>query len=121
MSAGQFLNAFYETNSGNIAGIRVQPETAALVLNGVTNTIPAGPADQLASAQVGKGRRSIGINARLVRIRFTGAVPDGYQAGGEIALPWLQFASFEALPKNATGTYLGVGVTLVGRSSETIR
>jgi hypothetical protein len=121
MSAGQFLDAFYETNNGNICAIRIQPETAALVLNAVTNTIPAGPADQLASAKAGGGRRTIGVNARQVRVRFTGAVPEGYQPGGEISLPWLQFSTFEALPKNATGTYLGSGVILTGRSPETIR
>lgn len=121
MSAGQFLDAFYETNSGEICAIRTQPETAALVLNAVTNTIPAGPATQLASAQVGKGRRAIGVNARLVRVRFTGAVPDGYQANGIIALPWFQPDSFEALPNKATGTYLGVSVVLAGKTPETIR
>lgn len=121
MSAGQFLDAFYETDNGEICAIRTQPETAALVLNAVTNTIPAGPSTQLASAQVGKGRRAIGVNARLVRIRFTGAVPDGYQAGGIITLPWFQPATYNALPNKATGTYLGVAVVMAGRTPETIR
>lgn len=121
MSAGQFLDAFYETNSGEICGVRIQPETAALVLDAVSNTIPAGPATQLASAQVGRGKRSIGVNTRTVTVEFTGAVPDGYQPNGKITLPWLQQASFEALPKNALGTYLGVGVRLAGRSPERIR
>jgi len=121
MSAGQFLDAFYETNSGEICGVRIQPETAALVLNAVTNTIPAGPATQLASAQVSRGKRAIGVNTRTVSIRFTGAVPDGYQINGTITLPWLQQDTFEALPNRATGTYLGNAVILVGKSPETIR
>lgn len=121
MSAGNFLDAFYATNGGEICAIRIQPETAALSLGGVANTIPAGPATQLASAQVSRGKRSIGVNARTVTVKFVGAGPDGYQANGKITIPWLNPGTYEEIPNKATGTYLGAGVILAGKSPERIR
>ena len=123
MSAGAFLNAFYETEVGNIAPIRAQPETAALVLDGTTNAIPAGPATAgFPSAQVSKGRRSIGVNTRLVRVQFApGAAPTGYKEGVAIALPWFQADSFANLPTGATGTYLSASVVMVGKTAESVR
>ncbi len=122
MSAGSFLDAFYELNNGDIAAIRVQPETAALVLDGVTNAIPAGPATLPVSAKVSKTNREIGIGPRTVTIEFTGAVPDGYAPNSKITLPWFEAASWNALPpRGATGTYLTVGVRLTGKSPESIR
>lgn len=123
MSAGPFLRGFYETEVGNIAPIRLQPETAALSLDGSTNAIPAGPSTAgFPSAQVSRGRRSIGVNARLVRVQFApGAAPTGYKEGVAIALPWFQADSFANLPTGATGTYLGSSVTLVGKTAESVR
>lgn len=121
MSAGQFLRAFYELNSGEVASIRIQPETAALVMDGVTNTVPAGPADVPGSAAVSRGNRALGINARKVSIRFTAEPPTGYSDNSVITLPWLQPTTWEALALGSTGTYLGAGVQLVGKSPERIR
>lgn len=121
MSAGAFLDAFYELNSGSIAGIRIQPETAALVLNGVTNTIPAGPANLPVLAKATGGRRSYGINCRLVRVKFTGTPPTGYKEDSVITLPWLQADTYEALVRGQTGTYLTASVKLVGKSPEEVR
>ena len=122
MSSGAFLEAFYETDSGAIARIRTQPETAALVLEGNTNTIPAGPASAgFPSAQVSKGRRTIGINARLVRVQFPpGGAPAGYDDRHAIALPWFQPATFAALPPSGTGTYLGSACNFVGKTAEKV-
>jgi len=123
MSAGAFLEAFYETDAGNIAPIRTQPESAALVIEGQTNTIVAGPATAgFPSAVVSRGKRALGVNARTVRVKFPdGTGPDGYQAGGTISLPWYDPTTFALLPTRGTGTYLGSSVTLIGKSPETVR
>ena len=122
MSSGAFLEAFYETDNGDKVRIRTQPETAALVIEGTTNAIPAGPASAgFPSAQVSKGRRSIGINARLVRIQFPpGGAPDGYDDRHAIALPWFQSSTFTALPPAGTGTYLSTVCNFVGKTPEKI-
>ena len=123
MSSGAFLEAFYETGAGATVRIRTQPETAALVIEGTTNAIPAGPASPgFPSAQVSKGRRSIGINTRLVRVQFPpGGAPDGYDDRHAIALPWFQAATFEALPPSGSGTYLGAACNFVGKTAESVR
>lgn len=120
MSSGPFQRTFYELNNGEIAAIRVQPETLALTLGGTANAAPAGPASVPSSAVVSRGRRSRGINARLVRIVFD-TPPAGYKADSVITLPWLQDTSFDNLEPNDTGTYLGSAVTLIGKTAEAVR
>lgn len=122
MSQGRFnTEAFYETDDLETAGITVQPETLQLELGGVTNESVAGPSTLPVSAVVSKGRRSKGLNARLVRLAWTGAPPAGYDARGIITLPWLAKASYDSLPRRATGTYLAAAVRLVGRTGEDAR
>lgn len=121
MSAGPFLNAFYEADSGAIAPISIQPETAALVITGVgTNTIPAGPANLPVPAKVSSGRRSRNLNARLVRVKVTSAGTSDLTVGSTIALPWLQFASFQDIVRGQVGTYRnGSAIEVVGKSPQT--
>lgn len=122
MSAGPFNKlAFYETDQLERASIYVQPETIELELGGVQNESPTGPSTLPISAVVSKGRRSKGLNARLVRIAWIDAAPAGYDERGIIALPWLAKASYDDLPKSATGVYLGLPVRLVGRTGEDAR
>jgi len=128
MSAGAFALRGYQATYGtgtNIHPIRVQPETEALsVTIGGVATLNAGePADDITnpiSAVVSRGRRSIGLNARLIRIRFNGVPPTGYQGGTVISLPALNSALLAA-PRGATGTYLGVGIEVVGVTPEAVR
>jgi len=120
MSAGPFSRSFYETDNGDIAAIRVQPETITLSIGGQANTAPAGPATIPGSATVSRGRRSNGINARLVRVVFETA-PTGYKAGSAIALPWLDPGTFAGLNTNDTVAYLGGTGVLVGKTAEKIR
>jgi hypothetical protein len=61
MSAGAFLDAFYETNFGETIRIKIQPETAALVVQGNTNTIPSGANATNEYANVSSRRRR-GVN-----------------------------------------------------------
>jgi len=123
MSAGEFRRAVYETNEGNFANLRVQPETLAAEVDGVTNAEATGNVNQEASAQVSKGKRTTGINARTVTLRFTGAPPTGY-GGDPVTIPALTPAFYAACNPNnntAVGSYLGAAVRAVGRSPETVR
>ena len=122
MSSGAFTDSFYASNElASTHPIRVQPETLALELDGQANEAPAATGAVGPSAQVSRGKRSIGINARTVTIQFT-ATKAGYLAGSKITLPWLKSTTFAALtPKVSTGTYLEVACKLVGKSPETVR
>ena len=125
MSAGSPINTVYESGSGLFFPIRVQPETLSLTLNSVANTAPANtPGAGLPSAKGSGGRRSIGVNARLVRFRFTDTSPTGYKPGGTISLPVLQAAVYAAYGKSQTGTYTLNGtaytVEYVGKTPETV-
>lgn len=126
MSAGPFTtNAIYQDNFGSLYPITVQPETLTLVINSQTNSAAAGPLpDNLPSVSVSRGRRANGVNARLVRFRFTGTLPPGYLMNGIISLPVLTSTAYAAYSKGQTGTYTlngtGYDVAVVGRTPETI-
>lgn len=125
MSAGSTILSVYDSDGGNSFNIRIQPETLTLTLATVANAAGSGtPAAGLPSAKVSGGRRSIGVNARLIRIRFTGTLPPGYKMDGIIALPVLQQSVFNGYAKGQTGTYTlnttDYDVVAVGKTPETI-
>lgn len=121
MSAGAFEAGKYASNNtALIHPVRVQPETKALVLGAATNDYPAGALSGSPSAQVGKGKKSIGVNCRTVTIRLTAALT-GYKAASNIVLPWFVASTFDALTIGATGTYLSTACLLVGKSPERVR
>lgn len=125
MSAGATILSVYDSDGGNSFNIRVQPETLTLTLATVANAAGTGtPAAGLPSAKVSGGRRSIGVNARLIRVRFTGTLPPGYKMDGIIALPVLQQSVFNGYAKGQTGTYTlnttNYDVIAVGKTPETI-
>lgn len=124
MSSGAFVTSKYASSAtATVHPIRVQPETLALQLGSTANAAPSGTA-VLPSAQVGRGKRSIGINARTVSIKFTaGNVPSGYKVESPITLPWLQenSAFTSAVPGVTAVTYLGETAVLVGKSPEHTR
>ena len=127
MSAGDFQNSIYETNGGGFYKIRIQPETLSLTIDTTANAAGAGPVPSgQPSAKVSGGRNSIGVNARLVRVKFTTTVPPGYAGGKDtITLPCLTPAAFNAWDAGDTGTYTLGGtayaVELVGKTPETIK
>ena len=122
MSAGAFLRSFYALDSGEISGVRVQPETVAATFTpGGANAASAGPATLPTRARVSGSRRAYGIFTRGVRIVFTGAVPDGYEANSPIFIPILTPAVFNAIVPDGTGTYLGVAVRVLGKVPERVR
>ena len=126
MSSGAFIDTVYESRAGLFFPMRVQPETLTLTLNSVVNDAPTGTAGLgLPSASVSRGRKSNGVNARLVRIRTpnTGGDPN-YVPLGVIALPVPDPVSFDAFGKGQTGTYSingsDIAVEFVGKTPETI-
>jgi len=126
MSAGAYVDGIYVTDKSVPVNISVQPETKSLTLNAVANTDGTGPIQAgLPSAKVSGTARSIGINARKVRVKFTGAVPPGYiGTTGIITLPVLTKTTWDAYDKQQTGTYTLEGtaydVAYVGKTGETV-
>jgi len=121
MSGGPFENGRYQcVATGQIHPIRVQPETKALDVDGTTNDYPAGAADTPVSAQVSQGKRSLGVNARTVTIKFPTAAPTGYKVGSPIRLPWFQPFPSPNFAKGSVVTYLGATGELVGTSEEKV-
>lgn len=126
MSAGSTTKSVYETNSNVFYRCRVQPETLTLEINGQTNDAGSGtPVANTPSAKMTGGRRGIGINARLIRLEFTGTLPPGYKMGGILTLPILTPAVFNAIGLDQTGTYTlngtGYDVQVIGKTPEAIR
>lgn len=115
MSSGPFLAGKYETDAGNICRIRIQPETQAFSLQGTT---PAAVVNQEASAIASGTRRQTGVIARSVRVRFTGAAPAGYDPNGILRIPIITPAAYAAIAKDATGTYLGSPIIVLGKTPE---
>lgn len=121
MSSGRFEVSTYEMDDGNIIKIRVQPETLAADL-GTVNAAPVGAVSvPNLSAKVSGSKRSIGVNARTVTVRFTSTLPDDYSGDDISGIPVLVKATFDAINKGlSTGTYLGQPVTIVGKSAEVV-
>nr|CRY96269.1 hypothetical protein [uncultured prokaryote] len=119
---GLFTSTAYQASDGVTKfQIKVQPETLELILNEITNDAPAGDATFDLSVSVGGSRRKYGLHARLVRLKFTGALPTGYAANQILTVPILQKAVYDGIKKNQTGTYLGVDVKVVGTTDEKAR
>lgn len=122
MSAGSFDSTFYQMsadNGGFVLAARVQPETLAASIDGATNSGHPGPATAPGSATTSQGRRSAGVNMRYVTLEWTGAPPAGY-SGDPVRIPVLRPSTFAAWQKSATGSYLGAGVRVIGRTNETV-
>lgn len=126
MSAGVFIDAAYESNDGRFYPMKIQPETITLTLNSIVNASATGPADPtLPSAVVSKGRRSRGVNCRLVRIRTPALGGDAnYVPRGIIALPVFLPSVFSQYGRTQVGTYeingVDIPVQFVGKTPEAI-
>lgn len=122
MSSGPFALARYQNNNGDVLRMRVQPETIALTLGTATNGIASGAITPgFPSAILSRSRRSIGVHARRVTVRVTAAGTSGLSVGSVITLPWFVRATFDSLPQDATGTYNGASVVLIGSLGEKTR
>lgn len=123
MSTGKFEKHFYLSNkTGLVHPIRVQPETLTLNVGGVANASAAGPATSPISAQVSQSKRSLGLNARTVTIKFPTTAPTGYKVDSPITLPWLNgTADFDAFAAGDSVSYLGGTGEVVGTTAETAK
>jgi|SRR5687768_10503033 len=122
MSTGNFLQAFYRSSfTGEIHPIRIQPESASLVIGEQTNTIPAGPATDPRQAQVSQ-RRGIGLFPAKVGVRVLTPGTSGFAIGSVHYVPWLDSTTLASVvePKFQTGTYQGAAVRVVGYSPERV-
>ena len=120
MSAGNFTRSRYETDSGAILPIRVQPETLAANVGSV-NAAPGGAVDGLGSARARGSRRQLGVIARSVTVAFTGALPDDYAENQTHRIPIMTPAVYNAANPGTTGTYLGVPIVVIGKNPESVR
>lgn len=121
MSAGTFQNARYVNDDGEDMRIRVQPETLALVIGGVTNAGGTGTGTVTGSVRTSQSRRAFGTKPRTVSFRFTAAAPAGYSGDPISNIPLLQEAIYDVATPLATGTYLGAAIEVISRSPESSR
>lgn len=126
MSAGSPILSVYEANAGGSFPIRIQPETLTLTINGVANAAGTGtPAAGTPSASVSRGRRTNGVNARLVRFKFTATLPPGYAMDRTLTLPILTPAVYNGIVRGQTGTYTLEGtaydIQVSGVTPESVR
>lgn len=121
MSSGVFTISRYETDLGDVAPIKVQPETLAATLGTVNAGATGTPTPGFPSAQTSQSKRALGVNARTVSIKFApGAEPADYAPGSVLRVPVLTKARFDALSKGSAVTYLGSTGEVAGKSPERI-
>jgi hypothetical protein len=118
MSAGSFTRSRYEADSGEIHPVRVQPETILASIGGSANAAPTGTVTNGISARVSGSSRRFGLRCRSVTLRWTGAVPEGYEDDGFVRIPILTPAVYNAISRGSTGTYLTLPVEVVGKTPE---
>lgn len=128
MSAGAFQLAVYSATyggGGNRHPIRVQPETLTASAGGETNSQTDSAATSPISAQISKGRRSLGLHARTVHLKLaTGSTPPagGYTSASRTTIPALQEAFFDACSTVGTSvSYLGTTWETTGVTAERVR
>lgn len=122
MSAGAFLRSIYETNNGDFARIKVQPETELASAGGVSNDAGAGPVNVPVSAKVSRGNREIGIKPRLIGIVFeVGQAPSGYKVDSVYYIPALTRAFFDACVVGEEMTYLQASAQIVSKLEENLK
>ena len=120
MSAGVFEQGVYEADSGELHVIRYQPETSQATFQTVPNSINAGAATSPFWAKITKGKREYGLNVRKVRCRWTGSAPTGYKATGTFEIVVFQPSVFNGITINSGGLYLGEGIQVIGKTSESV-
>ena len=119
MSAGEFVTALYTDNDLEVHKIRIQVETAQLVIGDGTNASSAGPATSNEWVKASQGARSFGLSPRKLRIRFTsGNEPAGYLAGQFYEVVVFDPLLWETVTEQDTGTYLGEPMTVKGKIAE---
>lgn len=112
MSQGVFTNTKYETNSGEIAAVRVQPETI-----NVFNPAATGDATIPGKVPLTRGRRTFGIRPRIVYGVWTTA-PDGYKADGTVRITILTPTAYDDISIDDELTYNTGTFRVTGKTGE---
>lgn len=121
MSQGNFVISIYVTDNGDKVPIKTQPETLAATIGGAANASGAAPVTKgFPSADVSRSKKSIGIHARTVSLRFTATAPAGYAANSILRIPVLTRTLWDDAGKGTVVSYLGVAGVVAGRSPEII-
>lgn len=124
MSDGAFITAAYGSDNDSTHNIRVQPETLTLTVDGVANDEVATPVDSELRAMVSRGRQSVGLNARLIRVEVTNGGTTDIEVGSILTLPWLDPDTFgdATRPAGKAVTYRdGITGIVSGNSPEKFR
>lgn len=120
MSQGSFNQGFYQADSGEVHVIRHQPETAALAIDGVTNSVAAGPATSEFWVKANQGARAFGLRPRAVKVRWTGVAPVGFKASAVLSVVVFQTSVFNGISIGDAGTYLGSAIEVTGKRGESM-
>lgn len=121
MSEGRFESTFYELDSASIAPMRVQPETLEADFSGTTNDGATGPASaDLPTVSFSRSRRANGIHPRYITASWDTA-PTDYDDRGVVRLAIPVKATFDAIAKGDTFTYVGGTAKVTQKYPELIR
>lgn len=122
MSAGLFTKTFYQADYATpapIHPIKVQPETTEATCGAATNASVATATTNPIQCSVSRGRRSIGLIARILYLQLTGTPPTGYAPGSRTKIPALTTEFYNtALQPEAEVNYLGTTWKVIGSSAE---
>lgn len=120
MSAGSFTGSKYQSDTGDIHYIKVQPETIAATLGGTANAPLPGAIDSVFAAEVNRGARAYGLRPRKVTISFEADVPDGYRPYTSISIPILSASVFSGIGVGDAVTYAGGTGVVSSKTGESI-
>lgn len=121
MSEGRFDSSFYALDNGDIAPLRVQPETLQADFGGSTNDGATGPATPgLPSVSLSRSRSAYGIHPRYVTASWDTA-PTDYDDRGSVRIVVPIKATFDAIAKGDTFSYVGGTAKVIQKYPEFIR
>jgi hypothetical protein len=124
MSAGAFVLETYEASyaADTFHPIRVQPETLLATADGSANPGATEAVTNPISARVTGSRRSLGLFARMVRLKVQGTPPAGYSTNSIVTIPVLTETAFTAFRTvGTTITYLSASWVVIGSMPENVR
>lgn len=115
--AGRFLKAKYESDSGVVYNIRIQPETVF-----DENLEPTGAVTGKGTFRVTGSKRAYGMKARYVTLARSVGTDADYSGGTIYArIPVLKKASVDTLVTGSTVTYQDVAWVVGEHFDESIR
>jgi hypothetical protein len=121
MSAGSFQTTKYESDTGDIHLITVQPETVAATFGGTANAAPSDAITSPFAAEVNRGARAYGLRPRKVNVSFEDDAPEGYRPYTTLQLVVLQESVFSGIGVGDAVVYAGGTGEVTSKVSENIR